>query len=187
MFRLLEMLLALILIILFSPLFVVVAIAVVLDSGFPVFYRSPRIGQYGKEFFMYNFRTQNPDASATRVGRFIRNISIDHFPQIFNVFLGNMNIVGPRPMRPEQANMDNPTYQRVLQVKPGMLNPGIFSLGRTYNSSQFETKVDLENQYLEDRSFGKDLNFVKAILGAIIESRGNLKLRGKVRDLETDE
>ena len=166
----------------FSPVMIVIALFIVIDSGMPIIYPSLRIGRHGKEFTLYNFRTVS-DAldrqQATRVGRFIRNLSLDHIPQLFNVIQGDMNVVGPRPMRPEQVDMSDPIYLEVLYVKPGMFSPAILQLGQTYNASEFDTKVTLEKAYLDDRSLSKDFDLIKRTVSALIQSRGNIKMRGK--------
>jgi len=186
MIRLLEIVLACILFLIFSPLLIAIALAILIDSGLPILYLSPRIGKDGKPFHLYYFRTMvdgtHPhDEQLTRVGRFLRHYSLDHFAQIFNLLQGDMHFVGPRPMRPEQADLNDAIYQETLKVKPGVFNPAIIVLGKTYNSSPFLTKIILEKQYLDQRTFAKDVRFVGEALFAFLKSRGNVKMHGKPR------
>lgn len=186
MIRFLEIVVACILLLIFSPLLILIALAIVVDSGLPILYRSPRIGKDGAHFHLYYFRTMvdgtHPyEEQLTRVGRFLRHYSLDHLVQVFNLLKGDMHIVGPRPMRPEQADLNDPTYQATLTVKPGVFNPAIIALGKTYNASPFATKIDLEKQYLDQRTLTKDIRFVGDALLAFIKSRGNVKMHGKPR------
>lgn len=135
-----------------------------------------------KNFRQNNFRTlkkSDEGQHTTRVGQFIRNYSLDHLPQLFNILLGDINIIGPRLMRPEQVDMDNPIYEKVLQVKPGMFCPGILQLGHTYNASEFNTKLTLELAYLDKRTLKTDLSIFRRMIQATIQSHGNIKMRGK--------
>lgn len=189
MYRIFEILLAYSLIMIFSPLLFIIAVMIVLETGFLVLYRSPRMGQYGKPFHLYNFRTQitnGDNQPATRVGQFVRNLSLDHLPQFFNILFGHMHIIGPRPMRPEQVDLNHTQYQKILAVKPGLFSPAILQLAVNYNASQFDTKVNLEKVYLDERSLVKDMKVIKNTFIALIQSRGNIKLRGKPSIVEED-
>jgi hypothetical protein len=84
-------------------------------------------------------------------------------------------------MRPEQADLNDPNYQETLKVKPGVFSPAIIALGKTYNASPFDTKIELENDYLDQRTPSKDLRFVGGALSAFAKSRGNVKMHGKPR------
>lgn len=172
------------LLLIFAPLMLCIAIAIFLESGSPVSYKSRRIGKKGRVFSLFYFRTMHPgsgtsESRLTHVGRFLRNYSLDHLPQTLNVLRGEMRIVGSRPMTPEETDLQNEDYQDVLQVKPGMLSPAILSLGRAYNASDFATKARLDAQYLRQRSLWKDFNLSLATLRAFFSSRGNIKKHGK--------
>lgn len=137
----------------FAPLTLCIAIAIFLESGLPVLYKSLRIGKKGRVFWLFYFRTMHPGSGTsenhlTRVGRFLRNYSLDHLPETLNMLSGKMHIVGLLPMTPEEADLQNEDYQQVLQVKPGMCSPAILSLDRAYNASDFATKARLDVQYL---------------------------------------
>lgn len=134
------------------PVFVLVAIAIKLDSPGPVIYRQRRIGQDEQEFYMYKFRTMCVDAEEktgpvlatvddpriTRVGRFIRATRIDELPQLINVLVGNMSIVGPRPERAffvEMLKRELPEYVHRSYVKPGIT--GMAQVYGKYSTSPY--------------------------------------------------
>ena len=192
MLRFLEIVLTCLAMLVLMPVMVAVAVLIVLDSGFPVFFMSPRIGRQGQPFMLFYFRTMRPGTDPasqrlTRVGRFLRNYSLDHLPQVFNLLRGEMHLVGPRPMRPEEVDLTDDNYQRALTVKPGVLNPAVLQLGRHYNPTDFAIKARLEKMYLEERSAGRDTRFVGDMLRALVRSRGNVKTRGEPRvPVDTD-
>ncbi len=117
-----------------SPLLLLAALAIALETGWPVLFKQTRIGQQGREFGMYKFRsmvknaaaigpyhTASNDARITRVGRFIRRTSIDELPQIFNVLKGDMSLVGPRPDVPVQrADYTEAQWAQRCSVRPGI-------------------------------------------------------------------
>ena len=192
MLRILEITLTCMLILIFSPLLMMIALLIVIDSGLPILYLSPRIGKEGKPFDLFYFRTMEsdskpPDECLTKVGRFLRRYSLDHLPQLFNLLQGNMHFVGPRPMRPEQADLENPYYRQTLRVKPGVFSPAIIQLGKAYNESEFTTKISLEQAFLDERTPARDVRFVLDALIAFIKSQGNVKMHGKPRvDVNSD-
>lgn len=149
--------------ILLSPLFLVVAIAIKLDSKGSVFFKQARLGLYGRKYDIFKFRTmcQNAermsgglysfagDSRITKVGNWLRNTSIDELPQLINVFIGNMSLVGPRPpVTYELGDFEtlNRRYKNRFRVKPGMT--GLAQVvGR--NSNTWDYKVNFDNQYIE--------------------------------------
>lgn len=167
--------------ILLSPIFLIVAIAIKLDDGGPVFYNSERVGKDGKKFKMYKFRSMKVNADkefkklksqnevsgamfkmkndprVTRVGKFIRRTSIDEFPQLLNVLLGQMSIVGPRPPLPhEVAEYSNYDKQR-LYVQPGCT--GLWQV-TARNSVGFDEMVNIDLEYIQKRSLKLDLKIM---------------------------
>jgi len=123
---------AFILLILLFPLFVFIGFFIVLDDGFPVFFIQERVGLNGKTFKMFKFRTfkvkqenkdihtYRDDPRITRVGKILRELSLDELPQLFNILLGQMSFIGPRPILPFQyQELDDIVKQRTL-VKPGV-------------------------------------------------------------------
>ncbi|NHO32319.1 exopolysaccharide biosynthesis polyprenyl glycosylphosphotransferase [Acetobacter sp. LMG 1637] len=135
-----DFILALIGVVFLAPAFILVGLAIKLDSSGPVFFRQPRLGKNGREFLVYKFRsmhahmsdsmadrqTSRGDPRVTRVGRWLRKLSIDEIPQLFNVIQGNMSLVGPRPHAPHTRAggklLDDALAEYVLRyhVKPGI-------------------------------------------------------------------
>ena len=118
----------------FSPLLLITALAVKLTSPGPVLFRQTRVGRGGRHFLLYKFRsmrlhrtgqkfTARGDARITAVGRLIRKLKIDELPQLLNVLQGDMSIVGPRPEVPEYVDQEDPLWQEVLAVNPGLTHP----------------------------------------------------------------
>ncbi|CAI2656247.1 putative sugar transferase EpsL [Apilactobacillus kunkeei] len=160
------------------PLTLVVSLCIYLDDRGPIFYTQERIGKDGKPFRIYKFRSmrQNADAKkkelteqnevngamfkmsndprVTRVGCFIRRHSIDELPQLINVLLGNMTVVGPRPPLPEEVNQYSKHDKERLKVKPGCT--GLWQVsGR--NSLDFDEMVELDINYIEHASLLLDM------------------------------
>ncbi len=148
---------------LLSPLFLIVAIAIKLDSKGPVFFKQGRLTKSGKQFYMYKFRSMVTDAEkmgaglfnykddprVTKVGRFLRNSSIDELPQLINVLKGDLSLVGPRPpVTYELGDFDtlNSTYKKRFDVKAGIT--GLAQVeGR--NDILWSEKVVYDNKYIE--------------------------------------
>jgi lipopolysaccharide/colanic/teichoic acid biosynthesis glycosyltransferase len=121
---------ALLALIALSPVFALIAVAIRLDDGGPVFFRQIRVGRYGHHFTMYKFRSMRPacgllltcegDPRVTRAGRLLRTYKLDELPQFWNIVRGEMAWIGPRPEIPEFVTMDDPLWQQVLQFRPGL-------------------------------------------------------------------
>jgi exopolysaccharide biosynthesis polyprenyl glycosylphosphotransferase len=175
------------------PLFLIVAILIKLDSRGPVFYRAERIGLNGKPFAMIKFRTMvveaeqhritlldrdegagplfkiRHDPRVTRVGRWLRRLSIDEAPQLINVLLGQMSLVGPRPpLRSEVATYSGDVHRRLL-VKPGIT--GLWQVSGRSDLS-WEESVRLDLFYVENWSLIQDLVIVWRTIGAVFKSAG---------------
>lgn len=168
-------------IILLSPLFLITAIGIKLDSKGPVFFIQDRVGKDGKLFKMIKFRSMCSDAECklaelkaknemsgpmfkikadpriTRVGKFIRKTSIDELPQLFNVLNGDMSIVGPRPNLPREVEKFSPYHMQKLIVKPG-LTCYWQVMGR--NSIGFEKWMELDLKYINERSTLNDIGLI---------------------------
>jgi exopolysaccharide biosynthesis polyprenyl glycosylphosphotransferase len=175
------------------PLFIVVAILIKFDGRGPVFYRAERIGLNGKPFAMLKFRSMVVDAGKrrialigqnegagplfklrhdprfTRVGRWLRRLSIDELPQLINVLLGQMSIVGPRPpLWAEVATYSGDVHRRLL-VKPGIT--GLWQVSGRSNLP-WEESVRLDLYYVENWSLIQDLMIVWRTIGAVFKGTG---------------
>ena len=179
--RFFDILASLIGLIILSPVFLIVAIAIKVDDGGPIFYNQERIGKNGKEFKMYKFRSMKVNADQeleklihknevdgamfkmkddpriTRVGKFIRKTSIDEFPQLLNVLLGQMSIVGPRPPLPREVKMYTDYDWQRLYVRPGCT--GLWQV-TVRNSVGFHEMVNIDLEYIQKRGFWLDIKIM---------------------------
>jgi len=182
--RLTDIVLSLTALALLSPVLLLAALAVVLDSGLPLFFKQTRIGLGGREFGMFKFRsmvknaastgpyfTDTNDVRITRVGRFIRRTSIDELPQIINVLLGDMSLVGPRPDVPVQQSLYAPEdWSRRCSVRPGITGLAQVMI-RSLGSHQ--DRLDLDLRYIHDQNFWLDLKVMWLTLGRLSGKGGN--------------
>lgn len=156
---------------LLSPLLLLIALAVRLDSPGPVFYRQTRVGLGGKTFPMYKFRsmvsnadriggyqTQQGDPRVTRSGRWLRRTSLDELPQLVNVLTGDMSFVGPRPDVPQQQTL----YSREDWICRHSVRPGITGLAQATLRSEAtsEQRLQLDLQYINEHSLLFDLKIL---------------------------
>jgi sugar transferase EpsL len=156
------------LLVLFSPLFAVIALLIWCTSGSPVVFRQRRPGWHEQIFTMYKFRTMRPllpgenpwlsdDLRLTRVGRILQRTSLDELPQLVNVVSGQMSLVGPRPLLAEYLDKYSPHHARRHDVRPGMTGLAQVS-GR--KSVAYSEKLDLDVRYIDDWSFRLDLRIL---------------------------
>jgi lipopolysaccharide/colanic/teichoic acid biosynthesis glycosyltransferase len=114
-----------------APVFLILSVAIVVDSGRPVFFRQWRVGRNGKSFTLLKFRSMRTDPTGNRitrsgddrittVGRFLRRFKLDELPQLWNVLNGDMSLVGPRPEVAAFVDLTDPVWQKVLSVRPGI-------------------------------------------------------------------
>jgi undecaprenyl-phosphate glucose phosphotransferase len=174
------------LLVLASPLFVIVALAIVVTSGRPVFYRQTRVTSNGRPFTMLKFRTMpvnvegqsgpvwsNPDQPrSTRFGRLLRRYSLDELPQLLNVLRGEMSLVGPRPERPEfiaQFRKDVPGYMQKHLVKAGIT--GWAQVNDLRGSSDLPKRIQYDLYYIDNWSLWFDLRILGLTIMHIFRSR----------------
>nr|WP_225809519.1 sugar transferase [Streptomyces spinosus] len=184
---------ALLLIVLLSPLLLLLALAVRLGSPGPALYRQIRVGRYKTPFPMWKFRTMVVDADRLRneleaanehdghmfkmrrdprvtpVGRVLRRYSLDELPQLFNVLLGHMSLVGPRPPVPEEVVKYSPVEMRRLHVKPGLT--GLWQVSGRSDLSWHET-VSLDLRYVDNWSPSMDMNVMARTVRAVLNGQG---------------
>ncbi|NXY97258.1 sugar transferase [Streptomyces sp. BR123] len=178
---------------LLSPLFLGIVLAIRLGSRGPAFYRQERIGRDGVPFTMWKFRTMVVDADrlraelaganendglmfkirrdprVTRVGRLLRRTSLDELPQLLNVLTGQMSLVGPRPPLPEEVARYDEVELRRLTVRPGMT--GLWQISGRSDLSWDET-IQLDLQYVDNWSFTSDVDVMGRTLRAVVDGRG---------------
>jgi lipopolysaccharide/colanic/teichoic acid biosynthesis glycosyltransferase len=182
------------LLLLFSPLLALIALLVKLEDGGPIFFHQSRVGRFGRLFKMYKFRSMCPDAEArlkevlsrnqhsegvtfklkndprlTRVGKWLRRLSLDEFPQFFNVLIGDMSVVGPRPPVPREVARYSLTDRRRLAVKPGLT-----CLWQVNGRSEidFSGQVKLDVEYIETQGFWADIIILIRTIPAVLSGRG---------------
>jgi lipopolysaccharide/colanic/teichoic acid biosynthesis glycosyltransferase len=169
--------------IVFSPLALLAAIAIKLDSRGPVLYRQLRVGAGGRPFELLKFRTMVPgsdpvgigtaisegDPRVTRVGRLLRRLSLDELPNLLNVIRGDMAIVGPRPTIPAQVELYTPRQRRRLEVRPGLTGWAQVN-GRAGLS--WEERIELDVWYVEHRSPALDLRILVRTADLLLSGRG---------------
>lgn len=143
-----------------SPLFLIIAILIKLDSKGPVFYRQVRVGRYNKDFCIFKFRSMRVgadkgslvtiggrDPRVTRSGYWIRKFKLDELPQLINVFIGDMSLVGPRPEVRHYVDYWTPEQMHVLDVRPGITDPA--SIKFRNENELMEKAEDPEKYYIE--------------------------------------
>ena len=190
--RILDILVASFLIILFLPFWIVIPILILIDSGRPVFYKHKRLGKNGREFYLWKFRSMvqnadqilhqqnsemlkkfkegdwkfkaDEDPRITKLGKVMRAVTIDEFPQLVNVLLGDMSMVGPRAYLKEELEAQTQKYpetkkylKEILSVKPGITGPWQVS-GR--NEIPFDDRARLDAEYAHNHSIWLDLKIL---------------------------
>lgn len=181
-------------ILLLSPIFLIVAIAIKCSSKGPVLFKQERVGKGGKTFKIMKFRSMVVDAEAkgmqittdrdnriTKVGKFIRKTKIDELPQLFNVFIGQMSFVGPRPEVPKYVAMYNEEQRQVLSVKPGItdlasiefrnendLLDGDDDPETKYIQEIMPAKLELNLKYISKAGFFYDIGLIFKTIGKVI-------------------
>lgn len=180
-----------------SPLFLILAIWIKLDSKGPVFYRQVRVGYKNKDFRIYKFRSMRVgadkgslvtigghDPRVTRSGYFIRKFKFDELPQLINVFLGDMSLVGPRPEVRHYVDYWTPEQMHVLDVRPGITDPASIKFRnenelmekaedpeKYYIEVIMQEKIKLYLEYVEKHSFFYDLRLIFKTFWVIVKER----------------
>ena len=179
---------------LLSPLFLLVAIWIKLDSPGPVFYRQVRVGRYNRDFRIFKFRSMRVgadkgslvtiggrDPRVTRSGYFIRKFKVDELPQLINVFIGDISLVGPRPEVRHYVDYWTKEQLHVLDVRPGITDPASIKfrnenelLEKAEDAEKYyievimQEKLRLYLEYVENHSFWYDIKLIFQTFAAII-------------------
>ncbi len=179
----LNRLFAVLLLIIFSPLILIVSIAILIEDGFPIFFTQSRVGINYSFFHIYKFRSmkkntpnvathllENPDQYLLKIGKFIRKTSLDELPNLINIIKGDMVFVGPRPALYNQDDL------MALRVAAGVdrLKPGITGWAQINGRDEIslQEKVKLEKEYMARKSFWFDLKIIIATFNSVIASKG---------------
>jgi len=188
--RIFDLIISIVSLIVFSPLFLIVALLVKVDSPGPVFFRQERAGESGNIFNILKFRTmrknaeletgpvwaQDQDPRITKIGNFLRKSHLDEIPQLINVFLGDMALIGPRPERPEMIDViksDIPNFDERLNIKPGVtgLAQARYNYGATIKDASRKLQYDLI--YIKRMCFLLDMQIVFWTAGRVLTGEGS--------------
>ena len=185
---------SLIAVIVFSPLFLVLGIVVKLDSPGPVFFGHTRLGQNGKKIKVYKFRTMvinaeeilknmtadmkrefeenfkfENDTRITKLGSFLRKSSLDELPQLLNILIGNMSVVGPRPIVEKEIEKYGIYGNKLLTIKPGLT--GNWQAGGRSDTT-YDERVQLDMEYIDKRSFLMDIKIILKTVLVVFKKEG---------------
>jgi lipopolysaccharide/colanic/teichoic acid biosynthesis glycosyltransferase len=192
--RLFDIVAGALLLILSAPLFLLITLLIKLEGGGPVFFKQIRVGQFGREFKMYKFRSMGLDAEArlqgllkknhhregvtfkikndprlTRTGKWLRKFSLDELPQLFNVLKGDMSLVGPRPPLPREVALYSLADRRRLAARPGITC--LWQIGGR-SEIDFSGQVKLDVRYIETQSFTTDITILAKTVPAVLGGKG---------------
>ncbi|MEZ5401935.1 MAG: sugar transferase [Bryobacteraceae bacterium] len=170
--------------VLLAPVLAAIAVLIVIEDGFPVFFRQDRMGRGGNSFRLLKFRsmvhrssgtqvTAKGDSRITRIGAFLRRLKLDELPQLWNVVRGDMALIGPRPEVPRYVEYGDPRWKEVLSVRPGITDlatlvyrneeeilAGASDPDMCYRAEVLPRKLELNLEYLRERSFRRDLRLL---------------------------
>jgi lipopolysaccharide/colanic/teichoic acid biosynthesis glycosyltransferase len=189
-----DIVLGLLALVVLSPVFLLIFLLIKLEDGGPIFFIQKRVGQFGREFQMYKFRSMclnaeehldvllacnhhkegvtfkiKRDPRVTRVGSWLRKFSLDELPQFYNVVQGKMSLVGPRPPVPREVALYGTADRRRLAAKPGITCTWQIS-GRS--EIDFSRQVQLDVTYIENQSFWGDAAILVRTLPAVVSGKG---------------
>lgn len=185
--RFLDCTIALLCLIIFSPLMLICYLSIKISGG-PAFYKQERIGLHGKPFYIYKFRSMKPNAEEkgielqhendprlTKIGKFLRSHHLDELPQLWNVFIGDMSFVGHRPERKyyiDQIMKHDPRYELLYQIRPGVTSYATLHNGYTDTMDKMLRRLECDLYYLEHQSLWVDCKiliatFIKIFSGKV--------------------
>src|SRR5688572_2079785 len=186
--RIIDIVASALFLLIFFPVYAMIAVMVKLSSPGPIFYKQERIGKHGKPFYIYKFRSmfidaekQGPllssdfDPRVTSWGRFMRKVRLDELPQFWNVIIGDMSLVGPRPERQffiDQIVKIAPHYKHLHRVRPGITSLGQVKYGYASSVDEMVRRLKFDILYIENMSLAMDFRVMLYTIKIIVEGRG---------------
>jgi lipopolysaccharide/colanic/teichoic acid biosynthesis glycosyltransferase len=186
--RLIDIVVSLIMLILLIPVYLFLATGVLLSSKGPIFYSHERIGRYGKPFTIYKFRSMfsnaeangpalssSNDARITGFGKYMRKLRLDELPQFYNVLIGDMSLVGPRPERQhfiDQIIKKAPHFNHLQKVRPGITSWGQVKFGYASNVDEMIERLKFDILYIENMSLLVDLKILIYTIKIVLNASG---------------
>ena len=184
--RLLDIVASLLGLIIGIPLLIIFGVAIKIEDKGPIFYKQERLGLKGRRFYVYKLRSmrinaesiggaqwaQKDDPRITKVGKFIRKTRIDEIPQLYNILIGDMSLIGPRPERPEltyQFEQEIPGFMYRLSIKPGLT--GWAQVNGGYDITP-EEKLVFDKEYIENKSILLDLKIILMTIKVVLTGDG---------------
>ena len=175
-------------IVVLSPLFLIIAVVLIFQKNGPVFFSQKRIGYGGKPFIIYKFRTlstvvedegpqliaKSDSVKSTRFERFLREHHLDELPQLWNVLIGDMSLVGPRPERKyyiDQIMQHTHDYMLIYQMRPGLTSEATLYNGYTDTMEKMLKRLDMDLRYLENRSLGLDMKIILSTVYGMLSGK----------------
>lgn len=185
--RVMDCCIAIFSLIIFSPLFLVCYVAVKREDGGPAIYSQERIGRYGRPFRIYKFRSMRinaeeegptllceDDSRLTKVGKYLREHHLDELPQLWNVLIGDMSFIGPRPERKyfiDKIMQHDPRYELLYQIRPGVTSYATLYNGYTDTMEKMLKRLEYDLYYLEHRSISMDLKILWNTFASIVNGK----------------
>lgn len=182
--RIFDMVFSVFTVVLFFPLFIIIAVITFLSSKGPVLYKQERIGRDGKSFYMYKFRSMNINAESsgpaltmkndprvTSWGRFMRRFKLDELPQFYNTIMGSMSVVGPRPEREfwmQEIEKESFQFRKLISIKPGITSLGQVKFGYAVNVLEMRKRLRYDLLYLNNLSIKMDIKIILMTMKVII-------------------
>ena len=193
--RLLDIIFSLIGIVLTSPIMLIIAIAIKLDSRGPVIFKQDRTGKYGKNFKVWKFRTMAVNNNVldfskadqhTKVGTFLRKTSLDELPQFFSILMGYMSFIGPRPWIPEYFENMNEEQKHRVDVTPGLTG---LAQAKGRNSISIFDKINYDLEYIDNYGLLEDIKVVLLTIKTVLTKEGadagKQTIQNEIEDLKT--
>ncbi len=185
--RIFDFIISALCLILFSPL-IAFCYAIIKLGGGPAIYKQERIGLGGKPFYIYKFRSmvveaekegeellqQDNDPRLTKIGKFLRAHHLDELPQLWNVFIGDMSFIGPRPERKyyiDKIMEIDPRYERLYEIRPGVTSYATLYNGYTDTMEKMLRRLELDLYYLEHKSIWMDISILAKTFWSIVSGR----------------